>query len=221
MYQCFNIYAWYGGNSGKNSVAHILNAFINALNNRAFLPKYILFVIEDDIIQDTKPFDHGITHMLEKQLSWLLKQVNKYITRCRDDLHDKKLGALSSNFEPRVIWLKMINPLDLDIEHICKARSVRARFNARMNNILISEKYMHIMAIMDVYDYPQKYFDNFEKLSTSGLSIFWKEVDRKLRKFDRRKLELRLIPISTSKNKEVNNRFLLPNPGKSNFPKKC
>ena len=113
--------------------------------------------MEDDIIQDTYPFNHGITLMLEEQLTWLVKQVNKYIIRHREDLKDKKPEALSSSFKPRVVWVKLVNPPDLNLEHIRKVRSVRARFNAHLNEILLPEKYMHIMAITDVYDHPEKF----------------------------------------------------------------
>ena len=43
----------------------ILNALVKKMNEHWHLPKYLLIIIDQDLIEETAVFDYGVTHTLE------------------------------------------------------------------------------------------------------------------------------------------------------------
>ena len=180
---------------------------IAALNKQPRLPKYVIMLTDCDIILGTE-FDYGLNQLLEEQLDWLIRQVNKAINRRRDDLKSKRPGAISSSFEPRVIWIKAINrPFCEDVNEK-KIRATRAKFNAHLNRALQSERYMYLMEITSIDDMPTNFYNIRGQLSDGGKTQMWREIDTKLKKFDRHEIELRptsSTAISFTENRRDNN----------------
>ena len=107
IYEMYNVSAWTG--SGKKCITRIVNALVAALNEKTILPKYILMVIDRDIIMDTEKVDRGYWLLIEDQIEWVQKQITKVLTRRREDLKYKRAGSLPDSTEPKVIWIKIIN----------------------------------------------------------------------------------------------------------------
>ena len=110
LYDQYNVHQWYKSplETPSNRTVHLFNALIEGFNEEPKIPKYILMIPDVDIIIGTQHFELGVFHLLEEQLQWLFTQVQKSITRRREDILSKRAGAVSSSFEPRVIWVSMI-----------------------------------------------------------------------------------------------------------------
>ena len=53
-------------------------------------------------------FDFGISMIIQSSLQWLANQINNMIDTHRSDLESKKLGAIRSSKDPKVVWVSMI-----------------------------------------------------------------------------------------------------------------
>ena len=94
-----------------------------------------------------------------------------------------------SKHEPRLIWVTMIDrPFTTDIKQK-KILGLKYRFNEILRNMVEKEKYYYILQPKIPVDNPHA-FTVHGKLSEQGKKIFWLEIDRQLRLFDRHDIKL-------------------------------
>ena len=110
IYQHFNVVLYFTSAASRvhSLMARIVNAAIEGLNSKERLPKYLLIILDKDLLQELNYFEFGLTEALEECLFWLVKQFDKVFEIHRDDLRRKKPGALSTATEPWIIWLAML-----------------------------------------------------------------------------------------------------------------
>ena len=91
--------------------ARVINSLIDAFNkNKKKMPKYIIMILDKDIIEANlkRVVGFGIRFMLQTSIEYIMKEVNRLMSRWKDDLKQKRAGALSSSAEPRVILTMVI-----------------------------------------------------------------------------------------------------------------
>ena len=93
-------------------------------------------------------------------------------------------------------------------------QSARGCFNAHLNKILLSESNTYIMAVNSLDEYPDNYFNPRGELSNAGKEAYWKEISNKLKRFERKEIELKPTPPTVIKRHTamVQQKFLLPRP---------
>ena len=129
-------------------VVKVLNSFIEGLNSTPKLPKYVLLIPDQDLIVGAKHLDYGVIHIIEEQIKWLFKQLNKVIARRREDLQLKRAGAiLKSTHKPRLIWVSMINRPFATQLFPKKVMGLRYRFNALLKKYIEHERYMYFLRV--------------------------------------------------------------------------
>ena len=186
IYENYNIYAWYKPiKDCTQCMVRIFNSFVEGLNSRAFCPKYMLIIPDEDIL-DCKS---GL--YVEDQLEWLYTSINKAITHRRDDLKWKRPGSMSSSFEPRVIWVEPIcRPINNKNAKMINRR--HQRFISNLHKIVKAEHYMYALLLkefeVDTYD---NYFNPRSNLSTEGKLKFWHSLDCTMKKFDKHDIDLK------------------------------
>ena len=83
LFDYYNIEALYPPRHSdvKSFLARVLNAFIDTLNeeHNMVLPRYLIIMLDKDLIVEMKLFDYGVTRTLEDLLKWLLINVNNSI----------------------------------------------------------------------------------------------------------------------------------------------
>ena len=221
LYQFFNIQAFYAGTETKgNIMSRLLNSFIEALNENTKLPRYVIMIPDWDIVRSTN-FDYGATTMFEEMIGYLCKQINKCITRCRDDIMSKKPGALSSTFEPRVIWICMINRPIEDSKDMKELMIHRGKFNRTLDNNITKERYMYIMNINAFEEDSGNLLNANFHLTKEGKQEFWSEVSQQLKRFEYNEINLKPVnhkkKKSTPNNNHFENRWHLPKPPPRKF----
>ena len=187
LFYYYNITALYANQLSSNRVALscILNAFIEGLNNSSKLPKYVLMIPDNDIILSTDFFNGGANKIFYETLEALFKQINKVIKRRHDDLLHKRPGSIASTFEPRFIWIKVINRPNTEINtKISESTILKSKFNSCLQDQVANEHYMHIMSLAD-FKYAKStinYFNQDAQLNHDGKAQ--SEINTQMRQFE-------------------------------------
>ena len=85
----------------------MLNGFIETLNAKDRLPKYIIVLLDRDILLDIDVFKPDAIRVTKALTDWLVRQLDMLIRRRRSDLLDKKPRAVYTG-DPTVIFVRMI-----------------------------------------------------------------------------------------------------------------
>ena len=91
----FNVYPYYDSASSgvKHSITRIVNSLIEAIKERRRLPKYLVVIIDLDMLRDVDVFDQSAAQIINELVRWLVRQVDM-ILRCKKmDFLEKKPGA--------------------------------------------------------------------------------------------------------------------------------
>ena len=85
VFQQFNVRVFYPNDGISNVICRFINALVDALNNHAHLPKFILIIPYRDILAGVYR-ESGMSIMTGAAIHALIKQMNMYIDRRRTDL---------------------------------------------------------------------------------------------------------------------------------------
>ena len=81
-------------------IGRIRNALVETINHFILLPKAILVVLDDNILDDLDHYDTGISLALGKLMEWITGEFHKIIND-----HKKVLPSMSRKFRyPTVLW---------------------------------------------------------------------------------------------------------------------
>ena len=110
IYEYYNIIVKYpGANSNiRSSIARIFNEIVTGLNERTRLPRYILIILDKEMLDSADHNNFGIQQILSELIEWLARNIDKTIDLRKEDVRLKRPGAINSSGEPRVIWTKMV-----------------------------------------------------------------------------------------------------------------
>ena len=191
LFEMYNVLGYYQSvRSMVPGLARILNSFIEGLNKRLRLPKYVIISLDKDLMSliRGRP-EFGIFEILTTTLEWLVKQISTLIQRKRIDLFDKKPGTLAKD-PPKVVWVKMLRrPADSCFEQIC---AFRGKFNKALESVLFESSYKDHY-ILTINAEPADFIAT-GSLNGIGRIAYWKEVDACMRKFDKGEINLRPRP---------------------------
>ena len=81
LYDYYNIECYYTNplSSNRSILARILNALIAGLNKNEHLPRYIVMMMDKDVVSASKIYDYGAVETFEKLMCWLLNNVTRNI----------------------------------------------------------------------------------------------------------------------------------------------
>ena len=87
----------------------IYNTIVEAMNNYERLPKYILILLDKDLIESLKTCDYGAKITMEGAVIWLIERLDKTLYWRKEDIRNKKPGALTGPGEPRLIFVAIVD----------------------------------------------------------------------------------------------------------------
>ena len=169
-------------------MTRIFNAFVEALNNRLKLPKYVFFVPDYNILKHIHAAQNNgldITTCIE----WLLKNIENFTSRREFQLFERRPGALLPG-GPKFVWVKMFKrPEDLVGQNIPPEFKLRNKFNNALESILAqgSSHFEHLILSIDIGEE----FTNFGSLTSSGKDRFWIELNTCLKKYELHQINLK------------------------------
>ena len=87
--------------NNQNILSRIPNTFATALNKNKILPKYVVVVLDNDLVNALQYENYGITSMIGSWFEWLAKEIDEMITTTKGQLPIK---AKRDGF-PVVFWV--------------------------------------------------------------------------------------------------------------------
>ena len=165
MYDFFKVIPLYMSSNGSadGSLQRIYNAVVEGLNEHVRLPRYVLFFPDCDLIVHTNYFTYGVKTILQDEIDWLMKQVDRALIARRESLKSKILGAAGKI--PKLIWVKMI-PRPYVNGHPVSCFNNTISLHNKFNEILdVAVKAMQNSSTMEIL--PSIFEDqyNFDKLA--------------------------------------------------------
>ena len=153
----------------RSILSRLFNAFVKALNDFKYLPKYILIMPDKDIIENIGVYDFGIADTIEDCIKWLLININRYLELHKEDMMGKRPGSIFSTSEPRLIWITMLcRPVDSFAKNVF---SLVHKFNNILETVISGDKRSHILKVH--IDTHADNFDRIGNLTTNGKHDLW------------------------------------------------
>ena len=163
-------------------MGRILNELIDALNSGLKLPKYIIVLLDKDLIESAHYGGFGCKIIFSKTIEWLANNIKIVIETRKEDIKGKNPGAMIPG-HPTIIW---VNMLTRPFIHNTKRGYVFTRCGT-FNRILEStvRKFPDSMFIEIKFSDDRDMFDHTGNMSPIGKLALWREINRKIQLMDR------------------------------------
>ena len=118
------------------SIARIVNSVMEATNGCKTLPKYLLIVMDMDVLSEVTTNEFRLAHKeLRKYVEWVTRQIDIVIRRKRIQLQEKKPGTLLTPNQPAIIFIEAVKHMDHYPEGSKMAQkcTLRGKFNELAN----------------------------------------------------------------------------------------
>ena len=196
MLDCYNVKRLTEKTPDPNNsaIGRIINPLIETFNTVHRLPKYLIVVIDWDIIIDLNIFNKDAYKCLAMMVNWLTHQIDMAIRRKRLKLLEKKPGSVTNEEDPTVIYVNMVKRAKRYIEgsYLAKICTLRAKFNELLNDAAARQG-NHVLSIRSLNN--EQFFDVKGNLSETGRAAYWWELDELIEMFELKKVKLLPKPI--------------------------
>ena len=168
-------------------LARVLNELIKELNKPPYqLPRYIIVILDKDLIANADLYDYGVSRTIEDTLKWLLININQAIETRKEDIMGKRPGGISTTSEPRLVWVNMLHRPHHSMNK--RVFSLARKFNDLLEGVIHGNKKSHILKVE--IDHNTIYYDRIGQLTQMGKIQYWKKLDEIMKEFDRGRTEL-------------------------------
>ena len=175
----------------NNILSRVCNVLVMAINKEVdlLLPKVILVVLENDILNAANHYNPGISLLCGKLMEWLANQFHRIITA-----HKERLPSKSQKFKyPAVLWVSAPNHINLP-----NINQFRDKFNTSLVSICVLYQEM---AVLDLkWDTKNKSLVNSSgKYTATGMATFWMAVNKAFQDWDQEQMRLCHLPLQNKK----------------------
>ena len=154
----------------KNMILHIHNTVAVAINDNTYLPKYMIFVVDDDLITYLDFKGVGVAQLLGTWIEWLMKHVHNLVSAKKGYLPDY---AKKAN-EPSIYWC--VSPTHLNFSLECN--NLRKKLNFCLELVgKISNFNMRVIKLKEKWDYSLLSLVKSGRNLDSGMDAYWDAVD--------------------------------------------
>ena len=196
MYRFYNVTCFAANSLSqvRSVLTRIYNAVVKALNDFNKMPRFIVMIPNKDIFNGILEYklDADIQKPAKMALEWITNNMSKAITAKTEFLMEGKPSSITA-YEPKVIWVKAIH-LAVEVEE----QSLIETFNSTLEEILAGKANHYIIDVNEALN-DVSYFSG-SALNGFGSVKFWKEIDRQICAFDKRKMSLGPIARSLAVN---------------------
>ena len=118
--------------SSNNLVGHFLNTVISLVNQKNYLPQYVVIALEDDILEMVQFTGKGLAQVVGKVLEFLATEINE-VFEWKFDLLPIKAKPVNRT---QIYWVTLPPHVDFyDVEN-------RIKFNLTLESMLKLYRYM-------------------------------------------------------------------------------
>ena len=172
----------------NNILSRMRNALVMAINKEIILPKVILVILENDILNAVNHYNPGISLLCGKVMEWLANQFHRIITA-----HKERLPSKSRKFKyPSILLVSAPNHINLP-----NINELRDKFNTALMNICSMYREMAVLTIK--WDVNNKALVGSNgKYTATGMAAFWMSINDAFQEWDREQMRLSHLPNPTT-----------------------
>ena len=188
MYDYFNVTAFTPNplSINRSPMARIYNALAQGLNEATKLPRVILMIIQDDLLNAINYTIGRKSHAIGTCWDWLIKNIERAIDIKKEDLRNKKPGAVRIN-EPKIIWVKMFGSSEANLPQALLAAKDISNF---ILEEILSTKHNHFVLDISGELMDTQFYRINGELNGTGMVHFWCSIDTMISKFDKYEISL-------------------------------
>ena len=172
----------------------------------------MIMIVDWDILTSLACHNISSSLVLGSTLHYLIKQIDTILYRRRQELLQKKPGAVSKN-PTKIIWVRMLKRSNQELLSMARKAAIglRGKFNSALEERILDgtpPESHHIMSI-EVRNHE---FHHSGKLTLLGKEEFWKEINRALKRFDANEISLKPHKFQATPKIKVHENRKLPTP---------
>ena len=154
--------------NNRNIVSRLVNMFVQAINKLKKFPRYVIIVLDDDLIHDVMQ-GFGISTMLGEWIHYLAKSFQEIVIQRKKAL---PLKAFKVDF-PMFYWAAA--------PHHCNFLNgpQRAKFNNCLESVMKLYTNMRVLKMKEIWQYDNHHyiFQGSGAFSSYGLGKYWASID--------------------------------------------
>ena len=151
-------------------LVRIQNTFVNAVNKNHSLPKYIIVILEDDLISFMNYSGKGMSELMGNCLTWLDKKFKEGIDKRKSQLPDKAKHP----DQPCVYWV--LPPLHSGFSITC--HKIRTNYSKCLETLLKGRRDMRVIKLKAEWQYTNRSMVFMQKITENGLYAYWHAIDK-------------------------------------------
>ena len=155
----------------QNMLSRIQNTFAVALNQTKkgdILPRYVIVVLDDDLIMYLDFKKDGAATLLRTWVQWIVKGFNRLL-----DIRRKQLPSKCVKTNTFFYWVTA--PIH---SHFTKERNnLRMKFNLSLDAVIRTQHNMQVLRLKEFWNTGDTSLEVHDKLTETGLSAYWDAID--------------------------------------------
>ena len=160
----------------QNMLSRLRNLMVKAISDQILFPKYIVIVLDDDLIKFLNHEGYGIT----KSLGWLINNLMIEYDRLIETQKEYLSYKSKKSSHPILIWIEapLHNEFDNNSEHL--------KFNKCLQEKSLFRRNMVSLHLKKVWDPSNKnyYLGHSQRFTTAGMDAYWTAIDRTIKYSD-------------------------------------
>ena len=170
----------------KNGNGNIMNTLqsllIEAIHTQWLLPKAIVIVLDDNLLDCLDHYDFGASVGIGKLIEWLANQFHRVVTA-----HKEKLPSKSRKFKyPTLLWVLIPGH-----EVYGHYNDYKEKYNKMVKSTVALLREMEFINIEDTWDRTDLTYFAEGRMSSIGWSTYWHAINKAIEKWDRNQLQMR------------------------------
>ena len=167
-----------------NILVRLKNALITGINEQVLLPKAILIVLDDDLMDSLGHYQEGFSLSIGKLMEWLANELHDIICK-----HKEKLPSRSRKFKyPAVLWCTI--PLHMVYGQY---NDFKTKFNRSLEKTVLLFREMETLKIQ----WEDKNMSFFQGgcISPFGLRRYWEAINKAFESWDKDQMKAMLLAL--------------------------
>ena len=192
--------------ANRNILGYMRNSLVDAIHKQVLLPKAIVVVLEDDLLDVINHYRIGASDAINPCIEWLVTEFH-----CITVVYKEKLPSKSRKFcYPQILWIAATYHNGYG-----NGNYYREKFNRELK--LVNEKYreMHTLYLPS-WDPQGKHSVTAKKLTAHGFVRFWSAVNDAFQSWDESQMKNAHASQSTAKSRKSSSFRHIPKENRDN-----
>ena len=159
-----------------NILYRLRSALVSAVNSsKGYLPRLIVFIIEEDMIKFIKKGDFSSSRQIERIFSYLMNEARKIIMTFKDLLPQK-----SKRFDwPHMLWIQPVKHTNFDRWD----NNLRDKIISSLQTTVSLHSNTSSLELKQIWDEDNNslYLKDRQRFTASGYADYWKAVNKSVK----------------------------------------